>query len=229
MENSKESNRNATEFMLAEFSHMYSTWYNHASHQIEWLKFYFLLMSLPITLIVAAFEITGIKLSLFELPTFVSLIMFILSICAFIITYIVVNLRFEILYYIKYINLIRKYFNDLYKDEELEKTYFGLPITDDFPKFLESPSYRQRHSKNKQLRVSVTFFAVLLMGIINSVYFIISVKNLVPRFLLMSNNSVGHIINVGLWGSFVMLHVFVYRFVAKRKDDNWPVKYPDKT
>lgn len=214
--------RDASDFMLEEYKQIAAAFFDLSKQKTEMFRFYLILVTIPITLIAALLGSEETPISFQNLPNLVTLLLFAIAIAGLIMTAIVVDIRFECILYSKTVNLARRFFMDKGEEHKL-RNYMLLPDGDDLPKYYEQPWEFKNRKWKWALGVGATFLEILLMGLLNATYFGVVLMNISQTWV-----SDGQALWLGIisWASFFALHVLGYRYLAKKKDEQWRVKQP---
>ncbi|MCW3997935.1 MAG: hypothetical protein NWF10_05125 [Candidatus Bathyarchaeota archaeon] len=216
-----ENNHNvdANGFMLEEYKQIVGVCVNLSKQKTEMSRFYLMLVTIPITLIAAIVGLQNTPIDFFNLPDLVVLLLIAISIAGLITSAIIVDLRFESIFYYKTLNLIRRFFIDQNETEKLKlKEYARLPDGDDYPKFYEQP-FKFKEKGKWEFGVGATFLEVILMGLLNSTYFASAILNLEISYNIITPT----ISCIIVWAIFFFVHVGGYYFVSTQKDKDWIV------
>jgi hypothetical protein len=121
------------DFLLMEYQQIAAAHFQDQTTKINLYQYYVALVTVPISLIAAAIGLRGStpELSSMDMQE-IGVIVIIVSVAAFMLMNMIMDVRFEALTYAKTVNMIRKWFYD--NDNGL-KGYLVLPITDAKPKF----------------------------------------------------------------------------------------------
>ena len=209
--NSKSNyNIDSSTFMLEEHKTIAAAFFDTRARESQMFKFYITLVTIPITLIAAIFGIENVNI--LPLPFFVAIFMIVISIAGYLMTLIIINMRFESILYARTINLTRRFFRSLSNEDDLTD-YLVLPTIAYVPNYFESPWSKEA------VEVSATFIEVLLMGLLNSTYLGLGIKDSILTQFFRESQSFWVV--VILWfGSFIF-HILSYRYLAKKKQENF--------
>jgi len=185
-------------YMMQEHKLLYETYEHLYTILYQFLRFYFGIIAVPVSLFLAFLKDTQLKdISLDNLPTLITGILSLLSVIGFIFLVIIVNLRFRMIFYAKSTNRSRKYFTDRGYSINL-KDYLKLPITDEEPKYYEGITHHFP-------------CIVILMAFLNSILFWVPLLNILKNLLIAT---------IAIIIVFIAQY-FLYMWVAKGKDKTY--------
>jgi len=219
-ESTKRDTAEAGDFFLEEYRQIVAAFFDLSRQKSDMFRFYLVLVTIPTSLIAAIFSFEKAQVSILDLPILVNLVLFAVAIAGLIMTAIVVDIRFECILYAKTVNLIRRFFLDASRNQNLSD-YLVLPDGDDVPTFYEQPWEFKERKWKWQLGVGATFLEVLLMGLLNATYLALSLANM-SLALLSRDQSLW--LGYSTWGAFFIMHALGYRYFAKKKDQCWKPK-----
>lgn len=210
--------KNVIDFLLEEYKQMGAAFFDLSSQKTQMFRFYLLLVTIPVSLIVGVLGL-GIEnspLGSFVVSYVLPVFMIIIAVAGLLMTAIVVDIRFEAIMYAKTINVIRKYFKDIAAAHKLSK-YFILPDSDDVPRFNEQPIDLFEWRFKWLLAVGSTFLEVVLMGIIDSLFAAMG------AFLLLQSGfwQLVFLIVVIVGIFYFMAHILGYIYFANKRDTEW--------
>jgi magnesium-transporting ATPase (P-type) len=188
-------------YMMQEHKLLYETYEHLYTILYQFLRFYFGIIAIPVSLFLAFFKDAQLKeISLYNLPAILVGILFLLTIIGIIFLIIIVNLRFRMIFYAKSTNRSRKYFSDHGYSVDL-KDYLKLPVTDEEPKYYEGVTHHFP-------------CIVILMAFLNSVLFWIPLLNIIKNFFIAA------VIIIFLF----LAQYLLYMWFAKGKDRDYTKK-----
>jgi hypothetical protein len=222
--NEEKSDSESSDFMLKEYEIISSAFFDLSKQKTEMFRFYLILVTIPVTLIAAIIGLENQTLSFFALPDLVILVLLAVSVAGLLMTALIVDLRFEAIAYAKTVNLTRRFFVDNDKKYILGK-YTLLPDGDDYPKFNEQPwSIKNREWKWK-FGTGASFLEVLLMALLNVVYFGSAMVNLLAKIDYLSTNfDALVVVSVVVSVIFFLAHLIGYVYIANKRDSQWTPK-----
>lgn len=202
-------NNDSTDFMITEYDKIASAYFGLQVQLTEWFKTYVTLVGLPLTILAAIYGSLKSPLPpLGEMPDLVSVLLIIVGILGFFVTFTIINMRMEMILYARTINGVRRYFADFDLQEKnkaiLKKLheYLILPTSDRYPPFFE--------------KFRSVFWQVIIIGLLDGCLWIVSVKSLLNINWIWS----GVISFI-----FASLHFGSYWVFARARENEWKISF----
>ncbi len=223
MAKEEKTGQESSNFMLKEYEIISSAFFDLSKQKTEMFRFYLILVTIPVTLIAAIIGLENQTLSFFALPDLVNLVLLAVSIAGLLMSALIVDLRFEAIAYAKTVNLARRFFVD--NDKNNLGKYTLLPDGDDYPKFNEQPwSIKNRQWKWK-FGTGASFLEVLLMALLNAVYFGSAMVNILTSIDYLSTNFAALVVVSVIFSIlFFLAHLIGYVYIANKRDSQWAPK-----
>jgi len=204
-------NKDASDFMIQEYDQIARAYFGLRDQVNEWFKAYITLVGLPLTVLAAVLKLgSGSEpISIANLPDVVSALLILVAFLGFFVTLGTVNMRMEMILYARTINDVRRYFAVLDQKVKARQngpelaTYLILPTSDAKPRFFEP--WR------------AVFWQVAMIGALDGIIFAVGIQSLARIGWLFSDL-------IALL--YVLLHLVVYWWMAKRREKNWQTHFP---
>lgn len=139
----------------------------------------------------------------------------VIGIIGILVNAILIHMRFEMVFYARTINLVRCYFAEHGEGPDIQK-YLGLPTTDAYPHFDESPA-----SKEWWARYTGTFFEILFVGLISAVLFFVAFSSLLGPVLPQEYQVWGLVLYALIAGASMYVQLRWYHKWATAKETAW--------
>lgn len=150
-------------YLLKEYEHVAEAYFK--SHEITgvWLRFYFLIIAAPSSVIAFLYNGRTSEFDINSLPDVVLYLTLLIGVLGFFLTVIIVNYRVDSTLYARTVNGIRKYFRDNSSTQNIDK-YLVLPTN------MNKPEYFKYFGDLSVITI--------ITGIVNSLYLSVSISQL---------------------------------------------------
>lgn len=203
-------NKDITDFLLTEYENIANAHFNAQEILSRWVRFYFLVVAVPLTLL-ALVSRAGQDIDLLNLKPYFSFLIFLVGIVGIFISLIIFDIRLDTALYARSVNGIRKYF----LGKERARIACGLvnsPELLDPSPFVVLPTDINKPSLTK-LSINGWIF-VLMFTIINSLYVCFGIQTFLYRW---AGTRGGTLLLITVITFLAAVHLIGYKSIGKHK------------
>jgi len=208
---SKKTTTHIASFMLAEYTGIAKAFSDLHGVILKMMNYFLLIAAVPISFVTLLFKATGKEVNIDQLPPLVTMLFLLIAVSGCIFTLILINLRMGQIRYARTVNLIRRFFSDISKQQTDIQPYLILPATDERPPF---------HEKFRAF-----FWQVFLIGLIDGAYLCLGLKN-TQILSFLKPDWLGWIACAVIAVLFFCFHFSLYKRIGRKREEDFEVKKP---
>jgi len=135
------ADKDVTDFLLTEYENIAKAFFNSYDIGARWVKYYLTILAVPFSFMALIYHSKPEQFNLFNLSTNIAVLLVIVGVVNFFLSYVVIDLKLDSKLYARTVNGIRKYFieqgikNGQFESNKAIKRYILLPMETNKPSF----------------------------------------------------------------------------------------------
>lgn len=209
MKNNKNISQCIIDYMLAEYNGIVKAFSDLHTVMLRMMNYFLIVAAVPISFVALIFRNPGIEFKIHQLPLFIVIIFFLISLVGIIFAIILINVRITQLRYARTVNLIRRFFVDIGKDSLDILPYLNLPSEDTKPRFYE--------------KCKVLYWQLILIGLFDGGYLCLGLRN-TPTFDFFKCNALIWIACIIIGIIYLIFHILIYKYIGHVREKKYIIK-----